>query len=185
MQTQTGSVDNFTGCAASLHFPASICHLLSSLFFPQLPFLISASSLFPFYVFFHFQSLGLCSLTVYIYLPSLLRYVCLSLPLFNLPMSIIFSLVSSSRGYLPTGLHFCSSRICSLPLYFCVYVYAQWCMHATQLRPNRSNTGLYIWRILCGLASSSLCSGPLCLGLITLFGTDRQTHRHTDGDEGK
>lgn len=67
----------------------------------------------------------------------------------------------------------------SFPLCMCM------CVDATLQGSNRSKTALYIWRTLCALATSSLCFGLLCLGLITLLCTDTQIHRHTDRNEGR
>lgn len=73
-------------------------------------------------------------------------------------------------------------RICSVCVFFCACVS---CEHTILQGPKRSKTALYIWRTVCALATSSLCSGLVCLGLITQLCPDTQTHRHIDRDEGK
>lgn len=154
----------------SVHQPSAF------LSFSLLPFFPTAIPLFLFKTLFPVPTLVIYSYS----LSHIIQYNSLSNNLsFSLP-----SLFHSSLLCLPIcqenispGL-FLSSLLSPLE---CVCA----CMCATLQGPNGSKPGLYIWRTLCALATSSLCSGLFCLGLITLLCTDTQPHRHIDTDEGK
>lgn len=149
----------------SVHQPSAFfflphrCHFFCNTI-PLFPFKYLFSPLFSLYIFFFSHIIEDFLSSPSFSVPSLCQSFS---PLAVLFLRRTFLLASSSVA---VELVLC---LCT-----CVCVSVSECMHATLQGPNRSKTGLYIWRMLCALATFSLCSGLLCLGLITL------SHRYTN-----